>query len=132
MTLYSGDWMADAACKAPGQLWNPKFLEAIGVEMGLARQDYCRDICESCPVYLDCHQWVFLTRPDPSAHMFAAGLTYRQRRRWRHYCEDYDRPIELPPACGTISRYIAVECRCDRCKIAAGEAIDGEQQQAQR
>ena len=128
MVLYSGDWIADANCKVEGEPWNERFIEAIGVEMGMARQSECRSLCLACPVYTQCHRWVFGTKPDPSAHMFAAGMTYRQRRRWRHL----GRPMDLPPDCGTLARYDLIGCRCAKCKDAHDRRQNGEQQQVER
>lgn len=126
MVLWTGDWMAQAACHVDGEPWNGRFLEAIGVEMGRARQQECRQICNGCPVLEDCHRWVFSTKPDPVAHMFAAGMTYRQRRRWRRLGQ----PEKQPPRCGSITRYRVVGCRCDRC-LATGVRIDGKPEQGE-
>lgn len=126
MVLLTGDWMRSAACRAVDEPWNDLFVEAIGVEMGRARQQKCRAICNQCPVLEDCHRWVFGTRPDPVAHMFAAGMTYRQRRRWRRL----GNPKKQPPQCGTITRYRTVGCRCPLC-LKIGEKIDGKPEQGE-
>lgn len=42
-----------------------------------------KEICDACPVYDDCRDWVLSIKPDPTPQMITAGMTPPERNQAR-------------------------------------------------
>lgn len=42
-----------------------------------------KEVCDRCPVFADCLEWVIGQTPDPTPQMITAGMTLDERRALR-------------------------------------------------
>lgn len=98
-----GAWAERAACGGLTNLMTmPRAGRSRPAEIAAAKE-----LCHTCPVFLDCRTWVLSIKPDPTPQMITAGLTPEERSQARRVAAVYIEQDDQPARRRNLGRTVA-------------------------